>query len=140
MFRWNMSLETGIEPVDLARRNLLEAMAEFFRILDDPLLDQAMIAERTGLIFLGMKAAFAAEDAFFTAQGLAAESHRATHSALLLAYVDLCKKVVPRIRTLKQAQQICLEIYRIIDGSLYDHLKNETLDYKMMLRPRVSVA
>jgi len=138
MFRWNMSLETGIESVDHGRRSLLEAMADFFRILDDPLLDHTMVAERTAMIFMAMKAAFAAEDAFFAANGIAAESHQATHGALILAYVDLCKKVVPRIRTLKQAQQTCLEIYRIIDGSLYSHIKDEVQDYKTLLRSRTT--
>lgn len=140
MFRWNMSLETGIDTVDHGRRALIDAMADFFRILDDPLLDHAMVAERTGAVFLAMKAAFAAEDAFFAAHGLQADAHQARHGALILAYVDLCKKVVPKIKNLKQAQQICLEIYRIIDGSLYGHLKDEVQEYRALLRGHPQVA
>ncbi|SEH41000.1 hypothetical protein SAMN04244559_02175 [Magnetospirillum fulvum] len=137
MFRWNMSLETGIEAIDRGRRALIEAMADFFRALDDPFLDRRMVAERTGAIFIAMKAAFAAEDEFLNGRD-GGEAHQAKHGTLILAYVDLCKKMVPKIGTAKQAQQTCLEIYRIIDGGLYHHLKDEVLPYKAMVRSRKS--
>jgi len=137
MFRWNMSLETGIEAVDHGRRALIEAMADFFRTLDDPFLDRKIVAERTGAIFVAMKSAFAAEDAFLSGRD-GVESHQATHGTLILAYVDLCKKMVPKIKNTKQAQQTCLEIYRIIDGGLYHHLKDEVLFYKTLVRAKKS--
>jgi len=135
MFLWNMSLETGIAAIDLPRRQLIEAMADFFRILDDPTLNQKMVAEHTGTIYKFMKAAFTAEDQFLKAQtGEETEGHQTTHATQLAAYVDLCRKAVPKIRNLKQAQHICQEIYLVIDHGLYSHLKNEALDYKHLLR------
>lgn len=137
MFRWNMSLETGIGAIDSGRRMLIEAMADFFRCLDDPYLDRRTVAERTGAIFVAMKKAFAAEDAFLAGRD-GSETHQSTHGTLILAYVDLCKKMVPKIKSAKQAQQTCLEIYRIIDGGLYHHLKDEVLFYKALVRGRKS--
>jgi len=137
MFRWNMSLETGIEAVDCGRRAVIEAMADFFRCLDDPYLDRRTVAERTGAIFVALKKAFTAEDAYLSGcEG--GETHQSTHGTLILAYVDLCKKMVPKIKSAKQAQQTCLEIYRIIDGGLYHHLKEEVLFYKTLNRSRRS--
>ncbi|WP_235720819.1 hypothetical protein [Magnetospirillum molischianum] len=130
-----MSLETDIESIDHGRRVLIEAMADFFRSLDDPFLDRTMVAERTGAIFIAMKAAFDAEASFLSTHG-GDESHMAAHATLILTYVGLCKKMVPKINTLKQAQQLSLEIYRIIDGGLYHHLKDEVLFYKALNRPR----
>lgn len=135
MFRWNMTLETGIESVDHGRRVLLEAMADFFLALDDPRLNQHLVAERTGAIFNAMKEAFAVEDKALASHSDAEAAHHiATHAALKLSYVDLCKKLVPRIKTLKQAQQVCLEIYRNIDSGLYHHINDEALAYKHRLK------
>lgn len=132
MFRWNMSLETGIAPVDQGRRVLIEAMADFFQIIDNPALNQKMVAERTGAIYTAMKTAFTAEDEFLKAQTTDTTSHQATHAAFLLAYVEMCKKLVPKIKMLKQAQQACLEIYRLIDTGVYRHVSEEVLPYKHM--------
>ena len=134
MFLWNMSLETGIEDVDHGRRVLLEAMADFFQIVDAPGLNQKLVAERTGAIYTTMKAAFAAEDAVLAPQGESGDRHKAVHAAFLLAYVELCRKLVPKIRSLKQAQQACLEIYRTIDTGPYLHIKDEVLAYKHMAK------
>lgn len=132
MFRWNMSLETGIAKVDHGRRALIEAMADFFQILDDPELNHRLVAERTGAIFTAMKTAFAAEDEFLKTRGEDAAPHLADHASFILSYVDLCKKLVPKIKGLKQAQQACLEIYRLIDLGLYRHLTGEAVAYKHM--------
>jgi hypothetical protein len=132
MFRWTMSLETGIEPIDRCRRHLIEAMADFFRIMDDPFLNQKMVAEQTGAIYAAMKRSFAAEDPVLSQRSDAAHIDR--HAALLLAYVDLCRKVVPKIRNPKQAQQTCLEIYRVVEGGLHRHLKDEVLPYRTVGR------
>ncbi len=134
MFRWNMSLETGIESVDHGRRVLLEAMADFFQILDAPSLNPKLVAERTGAIYTAMKAAFVAEDTFLTPRGEEGTKHQATHAAFLLSYVELCKKLVPKLKTLKQAQQACLEIYRLVDTGLYHHIQDEALAYKHMVK------
>ena len=134
MFHWNMSLETGIEVVDHGRRVLLEAMADFFQILDDPALNQRLVAERTGAIYTAMKAAFAAENTVLTPLGDEGGKHQAVHAAFLLSYVDLCKKLVPRIKSLKQARQACLEIYRLIDTGVYHHITDEALAYKHMAK------
>ena len=134
MFRWNMSLETGIADIDHGRRILLEAMADFFQILDTPSLNQKLVAERTGAIYTAMKAAFAAEDAMLSAHGETGIKHQATHAAFLLSYVELCKKLVPKIKGLKQAQQACLEIYRLIDTGVYHHVTDESVTYKHMVR------
>ena len=134
MFRWNMSLETGIADIDRGRRILLEAMADFFQILDMPSLSQRLVAERTGAIYTAMKAAFASEDAVLNNHGESGVTHQATHATFLRSYVDLCKKLVPKIKNLKQAQQACLEIYRLIDTGVYQHLTGESVTYKHMLR------
>lgn len=134
MFRWNMSLETGIASVDRGRHLLLEAMADFFLILDDPALNQKLVAERTGAIYTAMKAAFTAEDKILETHGDQGIKHQAIHAAFLLHYVDLCKKLVPKIKNLKQAQQCCLEIYRLIDTGAYHHLNDEVLAYKHMTK------
>ena len=134
MFLWNVSLETGIEGIDHGRRLLLESMADFFQIIDAPSLNQKLVAERTGAIYTAMKAAFAAENSLLEPQGDSGAKHQATHAAFLLHYVDLCKKLVPRIKTLKQAQQCCLEIYRLVDSGIYHHIKDEVLGYKHMAK------
>ncbi|MDO8607580.1 MAG: hypothetical protein Q7R40_13665 [Phaeospirillum sp.] len=134
MFRWNMSLETGEKAIDHGRHRLLEAMADFFLIVDDPALNQKLVAERTGAIYTAMKTAFAAEDKVLASHGEAGTKHEATHAAFLLHYVELCKKLVPKIKNLKQARQSCLEIYRIVDGGIYHHLNEEVLAYKHMLK------
>jgi hemerythrin len=135
MFRWNMSLATGIETIDHGRHQLLEAMADFFLILDDPALSQKLVAERTGAIFSAMKASFAAEDEFLKKRPEEeVAKHLADHAAFQQSYVDLCKKFVPKIKNVKQAQQSCLEIYRNIDTGVYPHLNGEAMAYKHMLR------
>lgn len=134
MFRWNMSLETGIDGIDHGRRALLESMADFFLILDDTALNQKLVAERTGAIFTAMKTAFTTENAFLKPHGEMGAKHEAIHAAFLHSYVELCKKLVPRIKSLKQAQQACLEIYRLIDTGVYHHITDETQDYKHMAR------
>jgi hemerythrin len=134
MFRWNMSLETGIGGVDHGRRALIEAMADFFQILDAPDLNHRLVAERTGAIYKAMKAAFDAEGAVLTEHGDAGESHRLNHAKFLASYVDLCKKLVPSIKGPKQARQACLEIYQLIDTGLYRHLSEEAVGYKARLR------
>lgn len=134
MFRWNMSLETGIADIDHGRRVLVEAMADYFQIIDLPSLNQKLVAERTGAIYTAMKAAFAAEDSVLNGHGEPGAKHQATHAAFLLSYVDLCKKLVPKIKTLKQAQQACLEIYRLVDTGVYHHVTDESVAYKHMLR------
>ncbi|RAU20409.1 hypothetical protein CU669_18650 [Paramagnetospirillum kuznetsovii] len=135
MFRWNMSLETGLEAIDHGRRQLLEAMADFFQILDNPALNQKLVAERTGAIFTAMKAAFTAEDQYLKTRSESEGSpHMATHAAFMLSYVELCKKLVPKIKNIKQGQQACLEIYRNIDGGLYHHINDEALAYKHMVK------
>jgi hemerythrin len=134
MFCWNMSLETGIEEVDHGRRVLLEAMADFFLVMDDPALNHKLMAERTGAIFSAMKAAFSIENAFLKPHGEAGSKHEAAHAAFLLSYVELCKKLVPQVKNMKQAQQACLEIYRLMEGGLYHHISDEALGYKHMIR------
>ncbi len=130
MFRWSMSLETGIASIDGHRRHLIEALDDFFLIMDDPLLNQKLVAARTGAVYTCMKVAFAAEDEILKSRGEAGESHIAAHAALLKTYVDMCRKMVPKARNLKQAQQTCLEIYRVIDSGVYPHVKGEALGYK----------
>lgn len=135
MFRWNMSMETGNDGIDHARRALLEAMADFFQILDARDLNQHLVAERTGQIFNAMKTAFTTENEVLKAHpSEASDHHIASHAAYQLAYVDLCRKVVPKIKTQKQAQQICLEIYRMIDDGIFQHLKAEALDYRHLTK------
>ncbi|OAN45586.1 hypothetical protein A6A04_06725 [Paramagnetospirillum marisnigri] len=135
MLHWNMSLETGIAAVDHGRRQLLEAMVDFIQIVDDPGLNQKLVAERTGAIFKAMKVAFAAEEEFLNGRPEADSApHIASHAAYSLAYVDLCKKLVPKIRNLKQAQQACLEIYRCIEHGVFKHVGEEALAYKRMRR------
>ncbi len=131
MFLWNMSLETGIAEVDLGRRRMLGAMADFFQGMDDPGLNQHMLAAHTGAIFNAMKAAFAAEDAFLkTHDGEAAEKHRMTHAALSAAFIDLCRKLIPKIKNHRQAQQCCLEIYQLVDDALFHHVTKEVAGYR----------
>jgi hemerythrin len=134
MFRWTMSLETGIAPIDREHRILIDSMAEFFRIIDDPLLNKTMVAERTGAVYAAMKAAFAVEDAILAERTPDSTQHQEQHAALVKSYVDLCRKVVPKIRGLKQAQQTCLEIFRVVDDGLYKHLKDEVLSYRTLAR------
>lgn len=136
MFLWNMSLETGIETIDGHRRRLIEAMANFFLILDDAALSQRLVAERTGAIYTAMKATFAAEDEVLNSHGEAGEMHMATHATLLAAYIELCRKVVPKIKNVKQARQICLEIFTTIEKGLYIHIKDEALGYRSQVKAR----
>lgn len=141
MFLWNMSLETGIPEVDQGRKRLLDAMADFFQGMDDPALGQHHLAVSTGAIFNAMKAAFAAEDAFLKSHGdEEAEKHQASHAALSGAFVDLCRKLVPKIRNHKQAQQGCLEIYRLVDEALFHHVTKEVAYYRGQPRPSVKQA
>lgn len=141
MFLWNMSLETGIPEVDQGRKRLMGAMADFFQIMDDPGLGQHLLAERTGAIFKAMKTAFAAEDAFLAARGgEAAEKHQASHLAMTAAFVDLCRKLVPKIKNHKQAQQSCLEIYQLVDDVLFHHLGKEVAFYRGLTRAPVKQA
>jgi len=141
MFLWNMSLETGNDEVDLGRKRMLGAMADFFQSMDDPGLNQHMLAARTGAIFNAMKAAFAAEDAFLKAQdGEAGEKHQMTHAALSAAFIELCRKLIPKIRTHKQAQQCCLEIYQMVDETLFHHITKEVAVYRGLGRVSVKKA
>ncbi len=138
MFLWNMSLETGIESVDQGRKRVLGAMADFFQGMDDPTLTQQVLAARTGAIFTAMKAAFAAEDALLqTHGGEAAERHQVNHAALSAAFVDLCRKLIPKIKNHKQAQQCCLEIYQLVDDALYHHITKEVEGYRALGRVQV---
>lgn len=141
MFLWNMALETGIPEVDQGRKRLLGAMADFFQGMDDPALNQYILAGHTGAIFSAMKAAFAAEDAFLqTVGGEAAERHSASHSGLMAAFVDLCRKLIPKIKTHKQAQQCCLEIYQMVDEVLFHHVTKEVALYRDLARMQVKKA
>jgi hemerythrin len=132
MFLWNMSLETGIASVDHGRKALLETMADFFQVIDLPNLNQKLVAERTGAIYTAMKAAFTAENEYLKSQAEDSSAHQGRHADFLRTYVDLCKKLVPKIKTLKQAQQSCLEVYRLIDTGVYHHITDEVLAYKHM--------
>lgn len=141
MFLWNMSLETGIDEVDRVRRRVMEAMADFFQVMDDPSLDKTMLAARTGAIYNAMKAAFAVENQVLDAHGAPdRERHRANHAALAAAFVDLCRKLVPKIKSPRQAQQCCLEIYQLVDESLYHHLTKEVTAYRALAREPVRKA
>lgn len=141
MFRWNMSLETGIAPVDHARRHLLEAMDDFFQIIDSPALTQKQVAERTGAVFNAMKASFTAEEKYLaTRPESESMPHMDKHAGLMQSYVDLCKKMVPRIKSIKQAQQACLEIYRCLDTAVSPHITDESLAYKHMVKHPVKMA
>ncbi len=141
MFLWSMSLETGIEEVDLGRKRLLGAMADFFQNMDSPNLNQHILAGHTGAIFNAMKAAFAAEDAFLQANaGEAGEKHQINHAALTAAFVDLCRKLIPKIKNHKQAQQCCLEIYQLVDDALFHHITKEVTSYRALARPAVKKA
>lgn len=141
MFLWNMSLETGIPEVDQGRKRLLGAMADFFQGMDDPALNQYILAGHTGAIFNAMKAAFAAEDAFLqTVGGEAAERHTTSHSGLMAAFVDLCRKLIPKIKSHKQAQQCCLEIYQMVDEVLFHHVTKEVALYRDLARMQVKKA
>ena len=141
MFLWNMSLETGIEEVDLGRKRLLGAMADFFQGMDNPALNQHILAGHTGAIFNAMKAAFAAEDTFLQAHGgEAGEKHQANHAALQAAFVDLCRSLIPKIKNQKQAQQCCLEIYQLVDDALFHHITKEVATYRSLPRPAVKKA
>ena len=141
MFLWNMSLETGIEDVDHGRKRLLGAMADFFQSMDDANLSHQTVAERTGAIFNAMKTAFAAEDAFLQRQGGAdCDAHLAAHQAQMAAFVDLCRKLVPKIRNAKQAHQSCLEIFRVVDNGLFAHVTKEVASYKLLAKIQVKKA
>lgn len=141
MFLWNMSLETGIPEVDRGRKHLLDAMADFFQGMDDSALGQHILATRTGAIFNAMKAAFAAEDAFLREhEGEEAEKHQASHAAISGAFVDLCRKLVPRIKNQKQARQSCLEIYQLVDEVLFHHMGKEVAFYRGLARSPVKKA
>jgi hemerythrin-like metal-binding protein len=141
MFLWNMSLETGIENIDQGRKRMLGAMADFFQGMDDPALTQHVLAARTGAIFNAMKAAFATEDAFLQTQGgESAERHQANHAALSAAFIDLCRKLVPKIKNQKQAQQCCLEIYQLVDDALFHHITKEVESYRVLGRIQVKKA
>jgi hemerythrin len=130
MFRWSMSLETGNASVDHERRILLEAMADYFQIIDDPTLNQKLVAEKTGAIYTAMKNAFTAESPVLQSWGEEGVKHEATHASFLHSYVELCKKLVPKIKNLKQAQQACLEIYRLVEIAIYHHITEEAVTYK----------
>jgi hemerythrin len=141
MFLWNMSLETGIDDVDRGRKRMLGAMADFFQGMDDPALGQQMLASRTGAIFNAMKAAFAAEDAFLQAREAPdLEKHQASHAALSAAFVDLCRKLIPKIKTHRQAQQCCLEIYQLVDDAIFHHVTKEVNTYRALARTPVKKA
>lgn len=141
MFLWNMSLETGIPEVDQGRKRLLGAMADFFQGMDDPALNQYILAGHTGAIFTAMKTAFAAEDAFLQSQGGEnCERHQANHAALTSAFVDLCRKLIPKIKNHKQAQQCCLEIYQMVDEVLFHHITKEVAFYRDLARLQVKKA
>lgn len=141
MFLWNMSLETGIEAVDQGRKRMLGAMADFFQGMDDPGLGQQMLAARTGAIFNAMKAAFAAEDAYLTEHNAPdLERHQANHAALSAAFVELCRKLIPKIKTHKQAQQCCLEIYQLVDDAIFHHITKEVNGYRSLARSPVMKA
>ncbi|MBI3447285.1 MAG: hypothetical protein HY055_18415 [Magnetospirillum sp.] len=141
MFLWNMSLETGIEEVDHGRKRLLGAMADFFQIMDDPNLNHQLLAERTGAIFNTMKAAFAAEDAFLQEHGGGdGEAHMATHASQAKAFVDLCRKLVPKVKNPKQARQSCLEIFQVVDNGLFHHVTKEVANYKQLAKHHVRQA
>ncbi|ARJ64290.1 hypothetical protein WV31_00535 [Magnetospirillum sp. ME-1] len=141
MFLWNMSLETGIPDVDHGRKRLLGAMADFFQGMDDPALNQHILAGHTGAIFNAMKAAFAAEDAVLQSHGTeGCERHQTNHAALTAAFVDLCRKLIPKIKTHKQAQQCCLEIYQMVDEVLFHHVTKEVAFYRDLARIQVKKA
>lgn len=141
MFLWNMSLETGIDEIDKGRKRLLGAMADFFQGMDDPALGQPALAARTGAIFNAMKAAFAAEDAYLQEHDAAdCERHQASHAALTTAFVDLCRKLVPKIRNQKQARQCCLEIYQLVDDAIFHHITKEVAPYRDLARSPVKRA
>jgi hemerythrin-like metal-binding protein len=141
MFLWNMSLETGIPEVDQGRKRLLGAMADFFQGMDNPTLNQHILAGHTGAIFNAMKAAFAAEDAFLQSHDAeGCERHQANHAALTAAFVDLCRKLIPKIKNHKQAQQCCLEIYQMVDEVLFHHITKEVAFYRELARLHVKKA
>lgn len=141
MFLWNMSLETGIDEVDLGRKHLLGAMADFFQGMDDPALNQYILAGHTGAIFNAMKAAFAAEEAVLKAHdGEACEKHQTAHAALSAAFVDLCRKLIPKIKNHKQASQCALEIYQLVDEALFHHITKEVATYRGLGRAPVKKA
>jgi len=141
MFLWNMSLETGIEEVDRGRKRLLGAMADFFQGMDDPALNNHILAGHTGAIFNAMKAAFAAEDAVLKAYDCeSCEKHQATHAALTAAFVDLCRKLIPKIKNHKQAQQCALEIYQLVDETLFHHITKDVASYRDLGRTQVKKA
>jgi hemerythrin len=141
MFLWNMSLETGIDEVDTGRKRLLGAMADFFQGMDDPSLSQQALAARTGAIFSAMKTAFAAEDAYLaTREAADGERHQASHAAITAAFVDLCRKLVPKIRNPKQARQSCLEIYRLVDEVVFHHITKEVTGYRDLNRSPIKKA
>lgn len=138
MFLWNMSLETGIDEVDRVRRRVMEAMADFFQVMDDPALDKTILAARTGAIYNAMKTAFAVENQVLDAQNAPdRERHQANHAALAAAFVDLCRKLVPKIKSPRQAHQCCLEIYQLVDESLFHHLTKEVTAYRVLTREPV---
>lgn len=141
MFLWNMSLETGIEEIDRGRKRLLGTMADFFQSMDDPALSHQIVAERTAAIFNSMKAAFAAEDAFLQERGGAgSDDHIAAHATQAKAFVDLCRKLIPRIKNPKQARQSCLEIFQVIDHGLFQHVTKEVVAYKHLAKLPVKQA
>lgn len=141
MFLWNMSLETGIPEVDQGRKRLLGAMADFFQGMDSPTLNQHILSGHTGAIFTAMKAAFAAEDAYLQAHGgEGGERHQSSHAALTAAFVDLCRKLIPKIKNHKQAQQCCLEIYQMVDEVLFHHITKDVAFYRDLARMQVKKA
>ncbi|KIM00644.1 hypothetical protein CCC_03246 [Paramagnetospirillum magnetotacticum MS-1] len=141
MFLWNMSMETGIETVDQGRKRVLAAMADFFQGMDDPALNQQILAARTGAIFNAMKTAFAAENAYLAEREAPdQEKHQANHAALSAAFIDLCRKLIPKIKNHKQAQQVCLEIYQLVDDAIFHHITKEVGNYRDLVRAQIKKA
>lgn len=130
MWWWSVDLQTDNEQLDKARRAVVEAVADFMHDMDRNDLTASRVRDMTGRVFIATKDLFALEDTMLATRGAAGQDHANRHASLLAAFISLCKKTVPTIRTPAQANQTCIEIYQLLTTSLAEHLKSEVREYR----------